>query len=352
MRWRYGKLLPSVRKPHRLGTPTVQGKQIPENERSGRPDGVGAWGMPMIQREHRADRRQGFTILELLVAISVFAVLLALITPAVLRVRASARTVACRDHFRQVSLALQQYVSIHGQFPKTRGGNCSSLTATLPWLDQADLYQSTTDSSGSRPRVHPVGLAVFVCPEDHEAARLQGSTNIGENAGLCVKAAESRSGTQKYNGVFLSRREKQRITPGTMTDGLSNTAAYAEILRYTSGGQSRRVFRHASDRVICSGNAGELADRCRAATVSASLPSFANRGSDWRYGSLQINQYMHVLPPNEKDCLFVPGSASRHADGAHVALADGSVKFISSGIDEMIWQAAGTRSDSDGPVNW
>jgi prepilin-type N-terminal cleavage/methylation domain-containing protein len=308
--------------------------------------------MPMIERELRAERRQGFTILELLVAMSVFAVLLALITPAVLRVRASARTVACRDHFRQVSLALQQYVSVHRQFPKTRGGNHSSLTAILPWLDQADVYRSITESPGSRQRVPRAGLDVVVCPEDHEAARLQGSTSIGENAGLCVSSAKSRSGAQKYNGVFLSRVEKQLVTPGTMTDGLTNTAAYAEILRYSPASQSRKVFRHASDRVTCSRNAGDLADRCRTATVSASLPSFADRGSDWRYGSLQINQYMHVLPPNERDCLFVPGAASQHANGVHVALSDGSVKFVSSGIDEKVWQAAGTRSDSDGPVDW
>lgn len=308
--------------------------------------------MPMTQREHRDDRRRGFTILELLVAMSVFAVLLALIAPAVLRVRASARTVVCRDHFRQVSLALQQYVSVHGQFPKTRGGNHSSLTAVLPWLDQADLYRSITESPGSRPREHAAGLVVVVCPEDHEAARLQGSTSIGENAGLCVNVAEGRSGVQKYNGVFLSRRETQRVTPGTMTDGLTNTAAYAEILRSSRAGQSHRIFRHASDRITCSRHAGDLAERCRTATVSSALPAFADRGSDWRYGSLQINQYMHVLPPNERDCLFVPAAASRHAGGAHMALSDGSVKFVSSGIDEKVWQAAGTRSDSDGPVDW
>jgi prepilin-type processing-associated H-X9-DG protein len=73
-------------------------------------------------------------------------------------------------------------------------------------------------------------------------------------------------------------------------------------------------------------------------------------------GGLLNTWYLHVLPPNSPvpDCAFGDGftdgglgivsARSFHPGGVHVAMADGSVRWIGNAIDQIVWQAAGTRN--------
>ena len=294
--------------------------------------------------------RRGFTVPELLVTISIIGVLMAIILPAVQSVRGAARSISCRNNFRQVNTALQQYVTLHRQFPATRGPSRSSFVAILPWLDQAAMYDALTGAAGNSGLASIRQPSAYICTEDPVAVSRKIATSMGENTGICIRAEDRNCPADQHDGIFLTQRDAGRATPASIKDGLSNTACYSEILGYPRPDRSRLIYTNNPDQLDCS-DAPTIAIQCRAGRVGLSVWMLA-RGSDWVHGMAQVNQYMHVVAPNERDCLFTPGAASEHRGGIHTAFCDGSVRFVSNSVDDVVWQAAGSRAGRDGPVEW
>src|SRR5438128_2647400 len=106
-------------------------------------------------------RRHGFTLIEVVVAIAVFSLLLALRLPALHQARSTARKVDCLSNLRQIGMALHSYHETNGGFPPgvsqppmvPNSGNAAPdlinkeyyasygwATRLLPYLDQRPLY--------------------------------------------------------------------------------------------------------------------------------------------------------------------------------------------------------------------
>ena len=187
-------------------------------------------------------RRPGFTLIELLVVIAIISILVSLILPAVIQVRAAARRTQCRNNLKQLGLALHEYQLRHTSFPpgvvadsdNLRLGRHSGLALLLPFLEHSPIVEQY---DFDRPWNDPVNrtacespVPVLRCPSAGSGVPQHGGFDYGptdyafskgSRAALCLKGVGG--------GMF---DVNSSIRPRDVEDGLSNTFAMGEAASY------------------------------------------------------------------------------------------------------------------------
>ena len=202
-------------------------------------------------RASRAAGR-GFTLIELLVVITLIAILVGLLLPAVQSARESSRRLQCANNLKQIAMALANYETAHGVYPFGVGGGgqpapgsvlyrWSAPSQLLPYLEQTALF-NTINFAGT-PWLNPgeylgpanqsalsTRIAGFLCPSDTD--RISDPFNTAHNnyrgcAGTLPYNLmyDSPDHSGRNNGIFWFQ---SAVKPATITDGLSNTAAFSE----------------------------------------------------------------------------------------------------------------------------
>src|SRR5262249_27027182 len=128
--------------------------------------------------------RFAFTLVELLVIIAIIGLLIALLLPAVQKVREAASRVKCQNNLRQLALGLHQYHDAHGQFPYGNSNPMGydpgnepdrrnwAVDKVLPYVEQQAVANGVAAYlAGGAPYIvycplNKTIMAVFMCPSD------------------------------------------------------------------------------------------------------------------------------------------------------------------------------------------
>jgi prepilin-type N-terminal cleavage/methylation domain-containing protein len=180
--------------------------------------------MNCIRRAHR----EAFTLVELLVVIAIIAILMALLVPAVQRVRESANQTVCRNHLKQIGLAFNAFHTRFGAFPQGGWANPGQDASDpnkrqdwmwcyhiLPYIEKEDVWRMPNSTL-----LNTIVVELYFCPTRRPAAPYGGHTvmDYAGNAGVDM------DGT---TGV-VAKAEKPIVRIRNITDGTSNTMAVGE----------------------------------------------------------------------------------------------------------------------------
>ena len=301
-----------------------------------------------------------------------------LLLPAVQWARESANYITCRNHLRQLGLAIHNYEASHGYFPclGTQPHQDSVFARVLPFLELDALRQRIAPNQPlftpdfdwgwldpSQAAAARTVVPLFLCPSDGQPPVFTGyggdglaGTNYMVNTG---------TGTGTYydlryrtDGMFWYG-SKLRHTD--VTDGLSSTMFLSEALL----GSGTNDFEVPTDprrqwmTVTCmtalnADRPGTMIPLTDSFCMSpAGMSWVGDRGASWIGGPGQRSTFNTYLMPNDRmpDCgsggLGRYKASSGHPGGVNMILGDGSVHFIKDHIEPDTWRALSTRGDCE-----
>jgi prepilin-type N-terminal cleavage/methylation domain-containing protein/prepilin-type processing-associated H-X9-DG protein len=306
--------------------------------------------------------RRGFTLVELLVVIAIIGILVALLLPAIQAAREAARRTQCSNNLKQLALALHNYSDTYGCFPPAVTGDGRRATwflRVMPFMEMGSVADEINWADPSpiwnRAVLRPLMESRFsavACPSDPQVDSRKPRGFYGNymaNFGT-VRFYHPNTVIQGLSphgdGVFYANSYTKFAN---ITDGTSTTLLLGEILISPAIGDSFDSSTYEARGCLWDGDSGGGVFSARAEPNTGTPDMFA-------YCKTSTSAYWQNFTP----CRGPAGGAniarhiaarSQHPGGVQVALADGSVRFISNTIES--WRpGAALGHDGNWDANW
>jgi prepilin-type N-terminal cleavage/methylation domain-containing protein/prepilin-type processing-associated H-X9-DG protein len=319
------------------------------------------------------NNRRAFTLVELLVVIAIIGILVALLLPAIQAAREAARRGQCTNNLKQLGIAFHNYHNTYNQLPVGNHSCCCGTwqMSILAFIEERQLGEMYTwlpkdtitlndaqyaydkeDLSHTPPirnlEVVKTRIATLTCPSDtpqittsdhgvtpgiplHNYAANYGNTNhIGFDYLLPNSPDYIKYSGSPFLGYDGLPSDERTVKFRQITDGLSKTFAFAEVVQGESGDLRGLTWW------------GWSAGFETFLTPNASDPD-----------RLQNSDYCNPAgtnPPCAAQSVkdrFKAGARSRHPSGVNVAMCDASVQYIADDVDLTVWRAASTTQGSE-----
>lgn len=299
-----------------------------------------------------ASKRNGFTLVELLVVITIIGILVGLLLPAVQNAREAGRQASCQNNLRQIGIAINAYAEVNEErFPATSGGSPKSHTwvvRILPFIEMTNVYNKYSTSHNWNAPENQEAINAHI-PILH-CASTQGEPNRLDTIPGTTKTAS----TSDYapvcsvadrlvkNGYAPNITKKSGIMDGNretflsrVRDGLSETLIITEDV-------GRPVHWAGSDI-----GPPNTSNNCQYEVENGRV-----RGAGWADTGLGIPVHGFTYDgllcgPCVVNCTNNNEAYSHHPASINAIFADGSVHNISEQITAPIYAAMVTRDGSE-----
>ncbi|MBU4273303.1 MAG: DUF1559 domain-containing protein [Planctomycetes bacterium] len=328
---------------------------------------------PNNQKSEIRNQKSAFTLVELLVVITIIGILIALLLPAVQAAREAARRLQCTNNLKQLSLAMLAHEEIHGFFPG--GGLGTSWTgdpdappgvnqpggwsyAILPFIEQQAVYDMGSDGNANTVtaqqrqgalRREQIPLTVFTCPSRRPTMLFPRPYHIypwmyyinGPSAAELTTAGGMEycinAGVRIWYGADWTNPKQPPwdgdgiagagfvVKMADITDGASNTFMLGE--KYINPDWYFTGEDHGDDHGMYEGHGVDSARWC---TINPYDPGFP--------GAYTPKQ---EVPGGMQPWIF----GSPHAGSCSFAFCDGSVQAINYSIEPLIATYLANRHD-------
>ena len=292
--------------------------------------------------------RSGFTLIEVLVAITVIGVLAALLLPAVQAARESSRRIHCASNLKQLALACHSYTDVHGTLPigiprmydsdpalNFFAPSQSLFVSILGQLDQQPLFNAVNFSrsifASANSTIYATGLGALWCPsdpsirteveypfyEDPLTEKIRFSSYAGCTGTWYADLSNypdpmNRARVAQINGLFTADRG---VPFAEITDGTSQTMLLSERAHGLLTGDDFQFWHWWADAVSV----------------------------DTRFWTIFPLNPFDKIPdtPETYSSAYTSAASSFHPNGASFAFADGSVRFLKDSINSWATDITG-----------
>jgi prepilin-type N-terminal cleavage/methylation domain-containing protein len=297
--------------------------------------------------------RRGFTLIELLVVIAIIAILIGLLLPAVQKVREAAARMSCSNNLKQIALAIHNYHDSRGELPPggiTPGDCCGTQSFgnwaiyILPYIEQDNLYKqyndNLTNEDAGNAVIRAARVKTYECPSDGLAGKSEAPAS-GPGSGLQYVHGS-------YRGVSSRADAGNDFFDSTPPVALQNTLR-GVLHSFRSKTEKKENLTSIADGTSNTLLVGEYTTR-----------TTTTRGTFWAYtytsfalsATHSLSGYMladydacGVSTGNSNGCKR--GWGSNHSGGINFALSDGSVRLISTSIDQQTFSNLGSMAGGE-----